>query len=179
MQRIGNLKDWKRLAAGDGLEFSRKRARLVRLRVNAPEPTRLLYVNEQGEVSFLALVTGLDEVEFFADGPFGLGVESGECYVLTGDSQYTHMEKTDFRSFTEVWERRPRNYEFELMQYVARINMEKRMGEIAAAAERKVAEYAEQLKSTIPSSQTGGTGNSQGQEQGGGSGESGGNPPQT
>lgn len=132
MQKLMNINDWTVLEEGKSLKFEKETPRHVRLHVNAPAE-RLLYIRllKEKEPRFLALVKGLDGVDFYTPGAFEIMCDLGSLNIKTFDGQFGHLEHTDHRVFTEVVARRPRNPELELMNHIALQNMNKRM----AAAE--------------------------------------------
>lgn len=139
MQRINSVYDWTPLRGDqqvnipcdfDGL-------RLVRLRVNSPAPVALYLTQPNKEDSFfLALVNGLDEIQFNIDGPYTFFTDGGELWWNTIDGVDSHVEAVDPTSFTTIMQRRTRNPELELMEFKMREN-QRRMDAIMARWEQE------------------------------------------
>lgn len=140
MQRIGQLIDWRYLEAGKMVEFNAARVRRVRLHVNAPDKTKLYVVKPDGETAFLALVEGLDVVEFVVGGAFSILAEGAGLNWYSQEGSVRHAVVPDPAVFTRIHERRERNYEVLLMERVMRQNMEKRLEKQMAEMERRIAE---------------------------------------
>lgn len=140
MQRIGQLTDWRYLEAGKMVEFNANRVRRVRLHVNAPDETKLYVVKPDGETAFLALVRGLDVVEFVVGGSFAILAEGAGLNWFSQEGTNRHAVVPDPAVFTRIHERREKNYEVLLMERVMRQNMEKRMAKQMAEMERRLSE---------------------------------------
>lgn len=123
MQKLTDIQKWQRVEAGKALAFENPEPRRVRLDVNAPGWARLSYADGNGLITFLALVRGRDVIEFKAYGEFSLVVEDNDCWVYTIDGEEIFHSAPDSESFTKLVERRPRNHEVELMNYLMRENM--------------------------------------------------------
>lgn len=135
VQKLMNLSKWSEVKPGTAVEFLNEKPRMVRVDVNAPGDTRLHVVDESGEVSFLALVTGRDTIEFGVDGPFLLTTD-GPVQVYSPDGEDIHFTILDAVSFTEIAERQVRNPEMEEMLYRMNLNIEARLAQQAEALER-------------------------------------------
>lgn len=127
MQRLYNVDKWQRCPDGQAVNFSRTDARRVRLDVNAPDPVKLFYSDGDGEVVFLGRVVGRDVIEFQCQGEFAVTAEGSDFWFFTVDGEDYSFELPDAVILTKIAERRPRNPEFELMQYHANRNIELRM----------------------------------------------------
>lgn len=143
MQRIYNLDKWFRLEEGKRLAMRGGNARKVRLEVNSPAEVALYAEvgareGEESELLFLALVKGRDTVEFYAPGeePFGLMCEGASCFIYTVDGVDISAVSDGSESFVRIMERKPRNYDLELMQYTMRQNMQRMLDGQAAELER-------------------------------------------
>lgn len=137
MIRVGDLTLYSILRAGMVASFTADHARTVKLTVNAPQEARLSVVpmHPDGtfpdtEPLFLATVTGLQEVEFYARGAFGLVADDVDIYVRTFDGTEIHAVVPDAVTFTKITERRARNPEIEALQQMLLKNQERRMGAI-------------------------------------------------
>ncbi|UIB81407.1 hypothetical protein [Flyfo microvirus Tbat2_98] len=135
MKRVGDLTLFQPIAADAIATFPSDRERTVRISVNAPGNV-LLYVvplTDEGDVDedvrpmFLATVNGLEDVEFYAHGPFGIQGD-GDFGLKTLDGQPVHAIVPDAMTFTRIAERRPRNLEVERLQAMLMQNQERRMG---------------------------------------------------
>lgn len=147
MQRIYDVNRWARVTAGAALPFPGLHERKVRLEVNSPAEVSLWYVDRNpeanGEVYFLALVKGRDEVSFQAHGQYDLMVDGGDCFVYTDDGDNIAIAVDAPESFVKIMERRVRNPELELIAAKMSENMDRRLrqmaGDMERAAERRVA----------------------------------------
>lgn len=126
MQRIQDIKKWKVCEEGSAIVFGASAPRRVRLDVNSHAEVRLTYADGNGELVPLALVKGRDVIEFQASGEFSIIVDGGPLWYYTIDGQKLAIKKPDAVSFTRIIERRPRNPEVELMNYLMNQNMERR-----------------------------------------------------
>lgn len=124
MQRLFNLNKWIQLAEGSQWNFTNERKRKVRLEVNAPSPVTLHVIDDQGEVSFLALVEGRDVVEFVTTGRVSVAVEGGECWFYSEDSDDVSCTVVDPVKFTKIVERRKRSPELEYIAAQMNRNLE-------------------------------------------------------
>ena len=143
MQRIYNLDKWFRLEEGKRLAMNGGAARKVRLEVNSPAEVSLyaeVAGREEGQTDllFLALVKARDTVEFYAPGdePFGLLCEGASCFIYTVDGIDVSAVSDGSESYVRIMERKPRNYDLELMQYTMRQNMQRMLDGQAAELER-------------------------------------------
>lgn len=127
MQRIHNVDKWQRVEDQRAVNFGKSEARRVRLDVNAPDPVKLFYSDGEGEIMFLARVEGRDVLEFFTTGAFAITVDGGDLWFFTVDGEDYSFSIPDAVILTRIAERRPRNPEFELMQYHANRNIEMRL----------------------------------------------------
>lgn len=128
MQRIFNVDKWHLIAAGQAVNFENTEARRVRIHVNAPDPVKLYYADNNGDVTFLARVVGRDVVEFGAyEGGFAITAEGGDCWIDTVDGENFSFVIPDAVILTRIAERRVRNPEIELMNYLMNQNIERRL----------------------------------------------------
>ena len=128
MQRLFNIDKWFVLEAGKALNFENPLARRVRLDVNAPGSAQLFYVTGNGEVTFLANVSGRDVVEFASHGgDFAIQCEGNDVWLYTIDGEDTSFANPGAVVFTKIVERRARNPELELMQHMMKRNLDMRM----------------------------------------------------
>lgn len=130
MQRLHNLDKWQEVLDGHAVNFGSLEARRVRLDVNAPGPVCLYHANGNGEMTFLGRVVGRDVLEFFAEGEFSVTVDGGSCWLFTVDGEDISFEPSLAPTLTKIADRRPRNPEFELMQYHANRNLELRLAQM-------------------------------------------------
>lgn len=127
MQRLFNLDKWQEVGDGLAVNFAKAEPRRVRLDVNAPDAVRVFHSDGNGVVTFLARVLGRDVLEFAVDGEFAITVDGGSLWLFTVDGEDVSFEPSSSPILTKIAERRPRNLEFEMMQYEANRNMEMRM----------------------------------------------------
>lgn len=127
MQRIHNVDKWQRVEDQRAVNFGKEQPRRVRLDVNAPDAVKLFYSDGNGETMFLARVVGRDVLEFTTTGAFSLTVDGGDLWFFSVDGEDYSFEIPDAVILTRIAERRPRNPEFELMQYHANRNIELRL----------------------------------------------------
>ena len=125
MQRLHNITKWKRVQHGEAVNFSGTKPRRVRLDVNAPAPVAVYYNTTEGALTFLALVEGRDCIEFHASGEFAITVDGGDLWWDTTDSEDHSFVIPDAVILTEIVERRPRNREMEMMNYMMNANMKR------------------------------------------------------
>lgn len=127
MQRIFNVDKWQRVENGRAVNFGKSDPRRLRIDVNAPDPVKLFYSDGNGETMFLARVCGRDVIEFNALGAFSITVDGGDLWLATVDGEDYSFDIPDAVILTKIAERRPRNLEFEMMQYQANANIERRL----------------------------------------------------
>lgn len=127
MQRIFNVDKWSLLEDGKSVSFGKVEPRRVRLHVNAPDPAKLFYSDPDGTVTFLARVLGRDVVEFGAYGEFSLTAEGGDIWFDTVDGEDISFAIPDAVIITKITERRARNPELEMMQYMMNQNIQRRL----------------------------------------------------
>lgn len=124
MQRLTNVDKWFVLEAGKSLNFENAAPRKIRLDVNAEAPARLYYVDGNGETTFLALVSGRDVVEFYNHGEFAVTADGADVWLYTIDGEDVSFSIPEAETFTKLVERRTRNPEVEMMQYMMKANMQ-------------------------------------------------------
>lgn len=127
MQRIYNVDKWQHCPDGRAVNFANTEPRRVRLDVNAPDAVKLFYSDGNGELMFLGRVVGRDVIEFHAAGEFSITADGSDFWFYTIDGEEFFFDIPDAVILTKIADRRPRNPEFELMQYHANRNMELRM----------------------------------------------------
>lgn len=141
MQRILNLYDWRHLPVDNAASIVTdiEHARAVKIKVNAPAPMALFIAQDDIEDElFLAHVVGLDEIEVHLQGSFKLIARGGDVWYDTLDGQNPAVEPFDPTSFTSIVERRERNPELEMMEYVMMQNYQKRMDALLEAKEAQL-----------------------------------------
>lgn len=156
MQRLGSLDKWFRLVEGEAAQFTNERPRNVRIEVNAPVKVALEYIDLRpetaGEVHFLALVEGLDVIEFGSFGPFQLAVGAGEVMLNTVDGIDVSRRVIGAQPFTKIVERRRRDpqmeYMFQKMQENMQFNLARQAAEYDALFTRRTAALEAQLAAT-------------------------------
>lgn len=111
-------------------------SRKIRLEVNASWPTRVTLVRPGHKFFHLAVIDGMETIEFWAAGEIKFsfssalaGTDDVEAWVYTADGLKTSTEIPDAETFTKIAERRARNPELEWMQYQMMQNIERRLGQ--------------------------------------------------
>lgn len=126
MQRLHNITKWTHVQNGGAMNFEDERERRIRLDVNAAGKASLFYVDGDGETTLLGLVEGRDVIEFQTHGgSFSIAVEDSDVWVFTIDGENVSFSIPDAQTFTKLVERRTRNPETEMMQYMMQRNFEK------------------------------------------------------
>jgi len=133
--RVGDLTLFQPIRAETLAEFATVRERTVRITVNTVGRTALhvLAMDEDGTIAddvapmFLTTVDGLEDVEFYAHGPFAIQGD-GDWNLKTLDGQPVHVAIPDAEAFVRISERRARNPEIERLQAMLLQNQERRMG---------------------------------------------------
>lgn len=107
------------------MNFAEERDRKIRLDVNAAGEATLYYVDGDGETTLLGLVCGRDVLEFQTHGgAFSIAIEDADCWVFTIDGEDVSFQVPEAVTFTRLVERRQRNPEVEMMQYMMNRNMQ-------------------------------------------------------
>lgn len=127
MQQLDHVDKWIPLEQGQCLEFEKTTKRRVRLHVNAPGPV-ILFLSRPGEKPvFLARVEGLDTIVFSIEGAFAVCPDEF-CHVYTAEREKISATGLG-EKFTKLMEPKPRNREFELMQFNMMKNVERRLAQ--------------------------------------------------
>lgn len=140
--RLHNLSKWRCMEPGKGLDFLGDAPRKVRVEFNTEQPTRIDLVHgedDDTQVTFLAVIMGMETVEFVAPvGTYLAATSDGEVWYFTneGDDIATDREEV---SFTKVMNRRSRNPELERMMFKMEQNMNARMALMAEEVAAQVA----------------------------------------
>ena len=122
MQKLDELTDWLKLEPKTLVPFAAGEPRRFRIYVNAPANTEI-YMKpeadpETGEVfdlRFLAVVTGVDCIDFFSPGGFAITTASDHVWFWSPELEKDFTVVEDPEIYTTIIERQPRNYELELM----------------------------------------------------------------
>lgn len=145
-RKLANISDWSKLDAAKPIVLpGGPQSRKVRLEVMCGQPTRFDLMLP-GEGFFpLGVVDGYEVLEFWQEGDVCVSVSDAkyvdadvDAWMFTADGQKTHFDLPDAVTFTRIAERRARNHDLELMQYVAQQNIEKRFAALAAEQDRKL-----------------------------------------
>lgn len=159
MQKLNEIQRYQRIKAGSLPVFKHPDgqadgARLVKMRINAPDAVRLFTRRldkfdpstgevVEGEEHFLAYVgPGYEQLEYWYRGDFALLVEGGEIWLDTLDSSVFDLEASDHENYARVWEREEIDPAIAEMMRVARYNQ--RVLEEQMARDR--ADYAARLE---------------------------------
>lgn len=140
MLRVGDPINFFEINEDNGVRFRGNGSRTVRLTINAPYETRIYMrikdIKGEDKDVFLAIIKGLEVVEFTAPGDFVLGADA-TIYVRSYDGEDVSMVYPDAKSFTVVTARRPRNPELERYQHMMQLNEERRMKTLYRELERE------------------------------------------
>lgn len=162
MQRLFNIDKWHRVEADTAIHFGNPTPRRVRIDVNAPGTVQLFYADGNGETTFLATVTGRDIIEFGCAGEFSILTSGSDCYIYTVDGEDFSFAIPDAQVLTKIIERRARNPELEMMQFMMNQNIQRRMDQQREELEqlwaRREAAAAAAAAEPAPSGGTGGSG---------------------
>lgn len=143
MIRVGDLTQFSVLKAGSFAHFDTDRPRNVKITFNAPQRTiiNLHALRDDGRIAdeqdpyFLAVVEGLEDVEFFVRGAFAIEAEADRVWLKTVDGQDLSFLIPDAETFTRISERRVRNPEMERLQEMLIMNEQRRMAPFYAQLE--------------------------------------------
>lgn len=127
--KLNNLDKWLHVTEGEVVTLgggSPDHSRLVRVNVNAPFETRL-YLGVD-KPAFLAVVTGLETVEFNVVGEVDIHGD-GPFSMYTAEFEQLAVEIPDAETFTKIMERRHRNPELEYIMHKTMMNMETRFAQ--------------------------------------------------
>lgn len=174
MQQLYNLRDWKQLNEGEVLELPKDKFRSVKLMVNAPHETILLYQVPAEAPQLLAVVKGLETITFRLQGAIDI-IADGPIAYRTADNERA-VAKPDGEKYTKMMERSPRNPEMEAVHAQMMRNMERRLAQQAKEFNRVMHErdaaYRQELeRQRNEHEQSNSTENDAGSEQGQGSDE--------
>lgn len=146
--KFQNIPDWEQLESGNSLVLDgREGPRRIRIKFNAEKKIVVMLQRDDMDDFPLAVGEGLLPVEFVGQGQVKLYVacadpsieEAFPVWWFTPDGTNTSVEIPDAEAFVKIAERRARNPEFELMQWKANQNIEKRLrraeAELAAKLE--------------------------------------------
>lgn len=139
MQKLNMIEAYKELPEGENAVFyhpegQHEQARLIKMRINAPQPCNLWITPvdridpETGVVEeesiFLGHVdAGLEHIEFFYRGSFALSVLGGSIWLDTYDNTAFSVESSDETSYARLWEREERDPRILEIEQMARRNM--------------------------------------------------------
>lgn len=157
--KLNGLSRWKLLPRGEAIHFAEKPGgdRRVKLLLNSQFDIGLWFRNADGEERFLAaLCPGLNEVEFFAAGPFAIVPSDGEneLWYISTEAEPAHVVIKDPVIYTGIAQRRQRNPQLEAIMYVMRQNQRENDAKLAAQADL-FADQLAKLKQEKPNGETG------------------------
>lgn len=89
-------------------------------------------------VTFLGRCIGRDRLEFHVDGAFSLMSTGSSASVYTADSQDVTTRIVAPVIFTKIANRRARNPHLEMIEYQAKLNLERRMQQLEVEVERRL-----------------------------------------
>lgn len=138
--KIGNVSKWSRLPIASALELSGETPRKVRLELNTTMPTHVVAIDNKDQERFLAMVNGLETLEFITDGPVAIACTTeGEVWYFTQDGDNDAIELPLEVPFTKIAQRRHRNPELELLMYKQQQNIERRLAQQQNEFEERLA----------------------------------------
>lgn len=142
MIKLDSLSRWMPLKVGDTLVLEGDIHRRIRLHVNSPKRSSLFFVNEDGEVQFLAAPVGRDVVEFAAAGTLKISTDDEDVYVYSSETEQTCTIIPDAETFTKIAERAARNPDIEYLMHQQQINLNRRFALLERDLEqREIAAY--------------------------------------
>ncbi|MBT9371786.1 hypothetical protein [Rhizobium sp. CSW-27] len=178
MQKLNMIQAFAELPEGTDATFQHpqgqaEQARLIKMRVNAPQAVNLYITpvqidEETGEVTshdeagsiFLAHVAaGFDQIEFFYRGSFCLAALGGSIWLDTSDNTAFSVEASDYSSYARLWEREERDPRILEIERAARHNQEmllRQMAEDRAAFAAQMAQLAEKVTPNVSASSASG-----------------------
>lgn len=175
MQKLNMIQAFAELPEGTDATFAHpegqaEQARLIKMRINAPQDVNL-YITpvdidfETGEVvthdeagtRFLAhAAAGFEQLEFYYHGSFCLSAVGGSIWLDTYDNTAFSVEASDFSSYARLWEREERDPRILEIERAARHNQElllRQMAEDRAAYAAQMEALAEKVTSNVVTSQ--------------------------
>lgn len=133
--RLHNMGRWAVLKPGDVLQLNGLPRRKVRVEFNTEAPTRIDLVEPGNVVTFLAVVSGHEVVQFTAGAECHLVASSdGEVWYFTNDGDQIGTQFQNV-SFTKIATRRARNPQMEMMMFKMQQNIDRRLAALAAEQE--------------------------------------------
>lgn len=126
--RIHNVTKWRQLDAGSALKLVGQAGRKVRIEVNCEAPTSFKLVEDDDRPVFLAVVQGLEVLEFgvSADVADLVASSDGDVWYFTNDGDTHAVEAVQPESFVKIMNRRTRNPQLELIEWRAKQNERRR-----------------------------------------------------
>lgn len=148
--RIHDTARWSRAEAGKRLVLPGDKGRKIRLEVNCPLPTRF-DLFEGDKLTFLAVVQGLEIIEFYTPGDCELIADTeDDWFYATSEGDVVDVFNPEATSFVRLAQRKTRNPALEMMQFKMEQNMERRLArqkleieQLYAAREARLAKAAE------------------------------------
>lgn len=141
MIRLFDLARWVGVEAGEqvllGVEGSP--VRTVQLTVQAPEGCRAMIADQDGSAVVVAIPAGEQRIQFAARGQASLEFSAPVSYFSDDGLVVEVKASPDAYSFTKIANRKARNYEMELMQFKAEMNMRARMEHLEREYEERIA----------------------------------------
>lgn len=142
--RVHNLTKWRCLLPGSALNLGGDAFRKFRFEVNCVAPTRFDLLDADGARTFLAVVQGLEVLEFSTGAGSSLIPSTDEevWYFTNDGDEIATGASAEAVPFTKIMQRKSRNRELEFMMMKAEQRMNRRLneqaGEIAAMRESMV-----------------------------------------
>ena len=123
--RVHNIGNWQVLPQNAALPFRGGEQRVIDIKVNCPSPTAFFWV-EDGVETFLATVTGMEDIEWTAGGGVSCALRfesETEPYFITRDGAVTAIKYDEMpATFTKIATRRQRNPDLARIEDTMRLN---------------------------------------------------------
>jgi hypothetical protein len=148
MQKLNMIEAYRELPEGENAVFfhpegQETQSRLIKMRINAPQPVNLWLTPvdridpETGEVDEASIFlghadAGLEQIEFYYRGSFALSALGGAIWLDTVDNTYFSVEASDDTSYARLWEREERDPRILEIEQAARHNQRILMEQMAA-----------------------------------------------
>lgn len=127
MKRIHNVSKWALYDPKTGLTFEGMPGRRIELQFNTVTKARVVLVGEERN-TFLAVIDGMDRIEFSADERIVdiVVTSDDEVWYFTNEGQQAAVSRPEAVSFTRMMSRRQRNPQLERMMFEMRQNEARR-----------------------------------------------------
>lgn len=162
IQKLGDLSRWRVHNEKEAIFFSDHKVRTIRLDVRAAAAVHVyLHTNADGVVvdEFLTVLpSGLSAVEFLGNGCSLVLDSTGPVSYFSPEVEAIWHENVEDETFTTIANRRERNPEVELMEFLMNQNINNRMAQMDAEFERRLALMEERNANANSLENAGGSG---------------------